>query len=334
MRRPSILSKLGAAEPFVASSDHPVATQQPRPRVSSTAIAGLSRSLDDLAADSIATLDAGIIDPSPFGDRLEQDEEALSLLIASIEAEGQRLPVLVRPHPEKEGRYQLAYGHRRLQALRSLNRKVRAFIRPLSDAELILEQGAENGGREALTWIERALFAKEMEAQGHSPKTIWTTLGVDRSGLSRMRSVVDTIPADLIRAIGRAPGIGQPRWQDLADALAKDGARIRAALVIEAQEFASLASDQKFIAILRAIEEPAGRVQRMDRKEIMSATGKQIASVSSTAKGQTFAISKSEAHFSAWLTENLPDLYRQFQDRNASEASDVASSQQLGPDGG
>ncbi|MBL1258874.1 plasmid partitioning protein RepB [Methylocystis sp. Sn-Cys] len=334
MRRPSILSKLGAAEPFVASSDHPVATQQPRPRVSSTAIAGLSRSLDDLAADSIATLDAGIIDPSPFGDRLEQDEEALSLLIASIEAEGQRLPVLVRPHPEKEGRYQLAYGHRRLQALRSLSRKVRAFIRPLSDAELILEQGAENGGREALTWIERALFAKEMEAQGHSPKTIWTTLGVDRSGLSRMRFVVDTIPADLIRAIGRAPGIGQPRWQDLADALAKDGARIRAALVVEAPEFASLASDQKFIVIRRAFEEPAGRVQRMDRKEIKSATGKQIAYVSSTAKGQTFAISKSEAHFSAWLTENLPDLYRQFQDRNAAEASDVASSQQLGPDGG
>lgn len=327
MRKPSILSKLGAAAPFAASSELPVATQQPRPRVSSTAIAGLSRSLDDLAADSVATLDAGIIDPSPFGDRLEQDEEALNLLVASIESEGQRLPVLVRPHPEKEGRYQLAYGHRRLQALRSLNRKVRAFVRPLSDAELILEQGAENGGREALTWIERALFAKEMEVQGLSPKTIWTTLGVDRSGLSRMRSVVDAIPAQLIRAIGRAPGIGQPRWQDLADAFARDEARNRVALVVEGNEFASLASDQKFIAILRAVEEQASRAPRLDRKEITSATGKQIAYVSATAKGQTFAISKSEAQFSVWLAENLPDLYQQFQDRSALEAPDVASSQ-------
>ena len=299
----------------------------PRQRVVSTAITGLSRSLDDLTADSVTTLDAGVIDPSPFGDRLEQDREAFNLLVASIEAEGQKIPVLVRPHPKKDGRYQLAYGHRRLQALKSLDRKVRAFIRPLTDAELILEQGAENGGREALTWIERALFAKEMEAQGLTSKAVWTTLGVDRTGLSKMRSVIEAVPHDIIRAIGRAPGVGQPRWQDLATAFSTEGAIDRASAVIARSNFASMPSDQRFLAVLKAFEEDRASATYVERKEITSSTGRQIAYVSWTAKGHTFAIHKSESRFSKWLTENLPDLYNRFQDGSASEPPDVANSQ-------
>ncbi|WP_157926145.1 MULTISPECIES: plasmid partitioning protein RepB [Methylosinus] len=328
MKRPSILSKLGSTEPAIDTPQLHSVASQPRQRVVSTAITGLSRSLDDLTADSVTTLDAGLIDPSPFGDRLEQDQEAFNLLVASIEAEGQKIPVLVRPHPEKDGRYQLAYGHRRLQALKSLDRKVRAFIRPLTDAELILEQGAENGGREALTWIERALFAKEMEAQGLTSKAVWTTLGVDRTGLSKMRSVVEAVPRDIIRAIGRAPGVGQPRWQDLASAFSTEGAIDRASTVIARTTFASMASDQRFLAVLKALDE--GRrasATYVERKEITSSTGKQIAYVSWTAKGHTFAIHKSESQFSTWLTENLPDLYKRFQEGSASEPPDVAISQ-------
>ncbi|ATQ70987.1 plasmid partitioning protein RepB (plasmid) [Methylosinus sp. 3S-1] len=328
LKRPSILSKLGSTEPAIDTPQLHSVASQPRQRVVSTAITGLSRSLDDLTADSVTTLDAGLIDPSPFGDRLEQDQEAFNLLVASIEAEGQKIPVLVRPHPEKDGRYQLAYGHRRLQALKSLDRKVRAFIRPLTDAELILEQGAENGGREALTWIERALFAKEMEAQGLTSKAVWTTLGVDRTGLSKMRSVVEAVPRDIIRAIGRAPGVGQPRWQDLASAFSTEGAIDRASTVIARTTFASMASDQRFLAVLKALDE--GRrasATYVERKEITSSTGKQIAYVSWTAKGHTFAIHKSESQFSTWLTENLPDLYKRFQEGSASEPPDVAISQ-------
>lgn len=313
MSKPSILSKLTSGGNQASTS-----TIQPsRPRVPSTAIAGLGRSLDDLAADSVATIDPALIDPSPFGDRLEYDEEATSLLLASIESEGQRLPLLVRPHPEIEGRYQLAYGHRRLQVLRILDRKAKAFIRNLTDAELILEQGAENGGREGLTWIERALFAKEMEGQGHSSKTIWTTIGVDKAGLSKMRAVVDKIPAYVIRAIGRGPGIGQPRWQELAEILAGDGAGggavRRAAAVLQDEQVASLASDQRFLALLQALREAPDRKPQGDRKEIRSSDGKPIARLSSTTKGDVLAIAKAESRFSAWLTSRLPEIYREFQ---------------------
>jgi ParB family transcriptional regulator, chromosome partitioning protein len=327
LKKPSILSKLGSAEPTIEPPQPHNVAPQPRQRVVSTAITGLSRSLDDLTADAVTTLDAGLIDPSPFGDRLEQDQEALNLLVASIEAEGQKIPVLVRPHPKKDGRYQLAYGHRRLQALKSLDRKVRAFIRPLTDAELILEQGAENGGREALTWIERALFAKEMEAQGLASKAIWTTLGVDRTGLSKMRSVVEVVPHEIIRAIGRAPGVGQPRWQDLATAFSSEGALERASATVALSNFASMASDQRFVLVLKGFEKDRAPETYVERKQITSATGRQIAHVSLTAKGHTFAIHKSESRFSKWLTENLPDLYQQFQEGSTSEPNDVASSQ-------
>ncbi|SFK63961.1 plasmid partitioning protein RepB [Methylocapsa palsarum] len=308
MSKPSILSKLNSG---VESSSPPMAHPL-RQRVPSTAIAGLGRSLDDLAADSVATIDPALIDPSPFGDRLEYDEEATNLLLAAIEAEGQRLPLLVRPHPKIEGRYQLAYGHRRLQVLRILNRKAKAFIRNLTDAELILEQGAENGGREGLTWIERALFAKEMEGQGHPSKTIWTTIGVDKSGLSKMRAVVDTIPDHLIRSIGRAPGIGQPRWQELVDALAIDGAIKRAASILQSKEISSLTSDQKFVGLLRALCGQSSLAPHSGRREIRSSEGRSIARLSSTAKGDVLAIAKAESRFSAWLTEKLPEIYRQF----------------------
>ncbi len=317
-KKPSILSKLGASTSVDPALPEPAAAhQEHRPRVASIAIGGFGQSLKDLAADSIVTLEAGLIDPSPFVDRLEHDEDALNLLIASIEAEGQRLPVLVRPHPGKDGRYQLAYGHRRLLALCALNLKVRAFIRPLSDADLILEQGAENGGREALTWIERALFAEKMEAQGHPPKTIWTTLGVDRSGLSRMRAVVGSIPPNLIRAIGRADGIGQPRWQELADAFKADGAKRRGSLAIQAEGFMSLASDARFLSVLRAVKDLPQRPPSNDRREIIGADGKKIGLVAATTKGAVFTIPKSEAVFSSWLTDKLPGLYRTFLDSRA-----------------
>lgn len=318
MSKPSILSKLTSGGD---SSSSPTA-QPSRQRVPSTAIAGLGRSLDDLAADSVATIDPALIDPSPFGDRLEYDEEATNLLLAAIEAEGQRLPLLVRPHPEIEGRYQLAYGHRRLQVLRMLNRKAKAFIRNLTDAELILEQGAENGGREGLTWIERAVFAKEMEGQGHPSKTIWTTIGVDKSGLSKMRTVVDKIPIHLIRSIGRAPGVGQPRWQELVDVLAGDGAVKRATSILQRKEISTLASDQRFVGLLHALREQPERSPFGDKREIRSSDGRSIARLSSTTKGDVLAISKAESRFSVWLTEKLPEIYREFQIESASSTQD------------
>ena len=36
--------------------------------------------------------------------------KAITLLVVSIREHGQQVPVMVRPHPEKDGRYQIVYG--------------------------------------------------------------------------------------------------------------------------------------------------------------------------------------------------------------------------------
>jgi ParB family transcriptional regulator, chromosome partitioning protein len=67
------------------------------------------------SGDRVIEIDPDAVDRSPFHDRLDSDDganEALEALKASIADGGQQVPILVRPHPEREGRYQAAYGHR------------------------------------------------------------------------------------------------------------------------------------------------------------------------------------------------------------------------------
>ena len=77
------------------------------------------------AGETITELDTKAIDRSFITDRMQSDDESYRLLRAAIEAEGQASPILVRPHPTAEGRYQVAFGHRRLRVASELGRNVR-----------------------------------------------------------------------------------------------------------------------------------------------------------------------------------------------------------------
>ncbi len=121
------------------------------------------------------------IDSSFVEDRLrlgEQDDEDLAVLIDSMRESGQQVPVLLRHHPEKPGRYQTAYGHRRIRAATRLGMEVKAIVRALSDDELVLAQGKENAERRNLSFIERAVFAKNLLAHGFDRKVIGDALAV------------------------------------------------------------------------------------------------------------------------------------------------------------
>jgi ParB family chromosome partitioning protein len=72
----------------------------------------------------------------------------------------------LRAHSTAPGRYQTAFGHRRVRAARVLARPVKAIVRTLSDDELIIAQGVENSAREDLSFIERAVFALRLENAG------------------------------------------------------------------------------------------------------------------------------------------------------------------------
>ncbi len=73
----------------------------------------------EASADEIIQLDTALVEPSPFADRLADDDHDRSeAFVKSIAEHGQQVPIRVRPHPQTPGRYQVVYGHRRL-ALRN-----------------------------------------------------------------------------------------------------------------------------------------------------------------------------------------------------------------------
>lgn len=140
-------------------------------------------------------------------------------LVVSIRTNGQRVPILVRP--THDGRYGLIYGRRRLEACRSLGIKVRAIVTEIDDAQALQDQLIENQNRRDLSFIERALVATAMLSGDHfidgekTNRAVAEILGLTEAGVSQLLSVARTLGEDLIIAIGPAPDIGRPRWEEL-----------------------------------------------------------------------------------------------------------------------
>lgn len=199
------------------------------------------------------------IDSSFVEDRLrldDQDDEDLATLIASMRESGQQVPVLLRNHPEKPGRYQTAYGHRRIRAASRLGIEVKAIVRSLSDDELVLAQGKENAERRNLSFIERAVFAKNLLAGGFDRKVIGEALSVQKSELSRLLQVVESVPDAIIRAIGAAPKAGRDRWMKLGELLTSEKARASAVAEVSGLTFQSSLSDERFQLVFNHLSKP------------------------------------------------------------------------------
>ncbi|KIC47766.1 plasmid partitioning protein RepB [Tateyamaria sp. ANG-S1] len=211
MARKNLLQSLieDAAKP---ASDAPPAP--PRPRKG--AIGAVSQSIEALKARAVLELDPFEIDAGGLQDRLESDDAEDAALLASIRDYGQQVPVLVRPHPETDGRYQIVYGRRRVLALRDLGQPVKALLRDLDDTALVMAQGQENNARRGLSFIEKANFAAQMRDAGYDRKAMCDALAIDKTVVSRMLQIVDRLGPDLIQRIGAAPAAGRDRWAQLA----------------------------------------------------------------------------------------------------------------------
>ena len=120
MARKNIFSDAPAAPPRDAAKPR---APSPMPR---GAVGALQSSLARMQESAVQEVDPGLIDEGGVTDRLGPDDAAQAQLAASIKAYGQQVPVLLRPHPEAQGRFQIVYGRRRLRALRGLGQPVKA----------------------------------------------------------------------------------------------------------------------------------------------------------------------------------------------------------------
>lgn len=193
------------------------ASTPPAPGSMMSSNRALRSARDAVDAHHVWELDPVEIEDERYSDRL--DPKDVHDLRASIEQNGQTVPILVRRHPTETNRYLLVYGRRRLEAIRASDKvkKVRALIANLDDTAALRAQVSENTGRRDLSYIERSLFAQELLDNGFgSQAQIAEVLNVTRSAVSMSISVAKVIGTALAHAIGPAHGVGRPRWESLA----------------------------------------------------------------------------------------------------------------------
>ncbi len=258
----------------------------------------------------IVEIDTALVDPSFVADRMPLSEPALASLTEKIREHGQLNPILVRPHPEALGRYQVAFGHRRLQAAKALGVPVRAVVRDLSDEQLVVAQGQENHEREDLSYIEKALFAHRLEQRGFSRATIMAAMSIYKSDLSNMLSVATKMPEDVVTAIGPAPGIGRRAWLELVGLMAEEGRAAAVRKSIADPAFAALESEGRFKHVIAAAKPQPIKA----KSESWSTTdGETLAKVTQDEDRVSLTIDRRKApDFAEFVLTRLRDLYAEF----------------------
>jgi ParB family chromosome partitioning protein len=308
------------------------------------AFGAVTRTIDDLAARAdaarslearlttgavVVELDPATIDGSPIIDRMELQDANYVMLRDSIAAKGQDSPILVRPHPTTPGRYQVAFGHRRLRAAAELGRTARCVVKTLTDRELVISQGQENSARANLSFIERGRFARALEEAGYDRETIMQALSVDKTTLSRIISVANRLPTDVVEAIGPAPAAGRDRWTELATVFAEQVVTRPIDPLLESAVFREALSDDRFEMLYQHLARPepkppeTGKTARVpDRRPKAppakplpwrAKTGEKVATVTESAQTFVLTIDKSVAkEFGEFLLSRMGPLYEEY----------------------
>jgi len=324
MKRKDLVSALLSAEPSPTSSD----TVDAKPaRVAAGSVRAMGLELHRLTEQAdeaqalrqriengsiVAELDPEMLEPSFISDRLAPiDDPQYRQLVESIRRDGQTLPILVRPHPDRTSIYQIAYGHRRWHAARELAVKVRAIIQTLTDTELVIAQGKENAERRNLSFIERALFAANLDAGGFDRATINAALAVHTTELSRLLTVATAIPSAIITLIGPAPKAGRTRWIELVEHLQTNDAQQLAIKTLDAPSLKRLGTDARFDTLLETLRKAASGPEQT--QVIANARGEPVVKITRSRRGLKVWIDGRFGHgFGAYLLSSLPELMRRF----------------------
>lgn len=265
----------------------------------------------------VVDLDTSEIEASFVQDRMPGGIDGLR---ESIKEQGQQVPILVRPHPDAAGRYQVAFGHRRLRALNELGLPVKAVVRELTDEQLVVAQGQENNERQDLSYIEKARFADRLKDQ--FPREIITAaMSIDRPALSKMLSIIGGIPAELVDAIGPAPTIGRRNWQELVELVDKSQAAQAVVSFAVSERIQALNSDDRFKAVVTHLK--PSRPVRGAPTVLSASNGARLGHVKqSKAKLEITIDRKEAADFAKFLLEEAVALYeeRRAKDQQKKEA--------------
>ena len=147
------------------------------------ALMGETTAPPTLETPGIRDIAVDALEPSPFQPRRSMDPTALAELSASIQARGILQPLLIRPHPTENNRYQIIAGERRWRAATAAGlAAVPALIRPLSDLDAMAAALVENLQRQDLNVMEEAEgYARLLGEFGLNQEDLAHAIGKSRS---------------------------------------------------------------------------------------------------------------------------------------------------------
>ena len=158
---------------------------------------------------SLNVLPLSAIKPSDLNPRKRFDEAAVRELASSIAEHGLLQNLVVRPHPDDEGLWQIVAGERRYRALQLLaeegtlepDYQVPITIKEVSDFELLMLATTENIQRSDMTPLEEAdAFARLVEL-GDNEEAIALRTGVALSTVKMRLKLASGLCADARRAL-------------------------------------------------------------------------------------------------------------------------------------
>ena len=134
--------------------------------------------------------------PTPDNLRRSITSESVESLAKSLARDGVLQPIVVRPHPDKQGCFEIRAGERRWRAARLAGLKeLPAIVRSLDDESALSVTIAENLQRQDLHPLEEAATIQQAFDRGYNPKAIAARLGKSvqyiarRASLSRLSPV-------------------------------------------------------------------------------------------------------------------------------------------------
>ncbi len=209
------------------------------------------------------------INVGPWQPRRRFDKLGLDELAASIRQNGIVQPILLRPNPENNTRFQLVAGERRWRAAQlAKTHEVPAIIRTLTDAECFEIALIENIQRSDLSVIEEAEgYQKLLKSKRYTQEQLSRVIGKSRSHIANLLRLlllpepVQVLILDRKITMGQArPLIGHKQAEFLAKAIIDKGLSARQAEILVKKGIPTLLKKPKNLpksSDIRALEQKA-----------------------------------------------------------------------------
>ncbi|UOQ90997.1 ParB/RepB/Spo0J family partition protein [Agromyces endophyticus] len=226
----------------------PDADSTPATAVAAVEQAAAAEDLIAVPGARLARLDPNDIVPNAVQPRSVFDPEDLAELVHSVREFGVLQPIVVRPHPDQVGKYELVMGERRLRATKAAGLDtIPAVIKDTANEDMLRDALLENLHRSQLNPLEEASAYQQLLADfGITQEELANRIGRSRPQISNTLRLLKLPEPVQVRVAAGVLSAGHARailsvgdsddMQRFADKIVNEELSVRAAESLASQE--------------------------------------------------------------------------------------------------